>query len=116
MVKRLRRVVDWLGPNRTRIIFALLALTGLISLILNAVNTKEHPADWVPVAQSALLVAFLVGAAITVVTRFGPDTRRQAVLIIGPALVAISLGVLFPSLILFFVPVGLGWMIIAPIA
>src|SRR5262245_49732016 len=116
MVKRLRRVIDWLGIGRARIIFVLLALTGLSSLILNAVNTKEHPADWVPVVQSGLLIAFLLGAAITVVTRFGPDTRRQAILIVGPALVAISLGILFPALILFFVPVGLGWMIIAPIA
>lgn len=116
MLKRIQRVIDWLGPTRTRVIFVLLAVTGLLSLMLNAVNIKDHPAAWVPPVQSALLVAFLVGAAIAVVSRFGPDTRRQAALIVGPALVAISLGILFPSLILFFVPVGLGWMVIAPVA
>src|SRR5262245_4992506 len=116
MFKRIRRVIDWLGPTRARLIFLMLASTGSLSLMLNAVNTKEHPDAWVTPVQSGLLVAFLVGAAITVITRFAPDTRRQAVLIVGPALVAVSLGILFPSLILFFLPVGLGWMFIAPIA
>jgi tetratricopeptide (TPR) repeat protein len=112
-MKGLRRIIRWLGPTRARAIFVLLALTGLGSLMLNAVGPKI---EWVPVVQSLLLVVFLVGAALIVLSRFSSQDRRQAALVILPTVTAMSLGVLFPSLLLFFLPVGIGWLLVAMIS
>jgi len=109
----LRRIIRWLGPTRARAIFVLLALTGLVSLMLNAVGTKL---EWVRVVQSLLLVFFLVGAALIVLSRFSDQDRRQAALVILPTVTALSLGLLFPSLLVFFAPVGIGWLLVAMIA
>lgn len=116
-MKPIRRVVIWLGPTRAQIIFVLLASTGLVSLILNAVYASgSAKASWIPLAQSLLAIAFLVGAAITVLTRFSPDERRQASLAVVPALAGLSLGLLYPKLLLFFGPVSIGWLLIAMIS
>ncbi len=112
-MKSIRRVVNWLGPTRAQIIFSLLALTGLGSLMLNVIGTRV---EWVPVVQSLLLVVFLVGAAVTVLSRFPAQERRQAGLIVLPTVVVISLGLFFPSLLPFFLPVGIGWLLIAMIS
>ncbi len=109
----IRRIINWLGPTRAQIIFILLALTGLGSLMLNAVGTKV---EWVPLVQSLLLIVFLVGAAATVLSRFSERDRRQAALVILPMVAAVSLGLLFPSLLAFFAPVGVGWLLIAMVA
>ena len=74
MVKAIRRITLWLGPARSRIIFVLLALTGLGSLMLNVIGTRIA---WVAPAQSGLLIVFMVGAAATVLTRYSADERRQ---------------------------------------
>ncbi len=112
-MKAVRRITNWLGPFRTRIIFVLLAVTGLGSLMLNAVGTKV---TWVAPVQSGLLIAFMFGTAVTVLTRYSADERRQVGLAVIPALVAVSLGLMFPSLLLFFAPVGIGWLLIALIS
>jgi hypothetical protein len=90
-------------------LFGLLASTGLISLMLNAVG-QDQPG--VRLAQSLLVVVFLAGAALTVVLRFPAEDRRQLLVVVGPALVAMSLGLVFPSLMLFFLPVAVGWIVI----
>jgi Tfp pilus assembly protein PilF len=113
VTKAIRRITNWLGPARARIIFVLLAVTGLGSLMLNAVGTNL---PWVAPVQSGLLVAFLFGTAVTVLTRYSADERRQVGLAVIPALVAVSLGLMFPSLLLFFAPVGIGWLLIALIS
>lgn len=115
-MKSIRRVINWLGPARAQIIFFLLAITGFASLILNAVNAQGKPQDWVPVVQSLLAIVFLVGAALVFLSRLSPDERKQAAIVIVPALIALSLGLLFPSLLPFFVPVVLGWLVIVFIA
>jgi Tetratricopeptide repeat len=112
-MKSVRRVINWLGPTRAQIIFVLLALTGLGSLMLNAVGTNVA---WVPVVQSLLLVVFVVGSALTVLSRFSARDRRQAALVILPMVAALSLGLLFPSLLIFFVPIGVGWLLIAMVS
>ncbi len=112
-MKSIRRVVNWLGTTRAQVIVALLALTGLGSLILNAVGAGV---EWVVAVQSLLLVVFLFGTAITILSRFSTQDRRQAALVILPMVAAVSLGVLFPSLMPFFVPVGIGWLLIAVIS
>ena len=113
MLKAIRRIILWLGPTRSRIIFVLLALTGLGSLMLNVIGTQV---TWVAPAQSGLLIVFMVGAATTVLTRYSADERRQVGLAVIPALVAVSLGLMFPSLLVFFAPVGIGWLLIALIS
>ena len=55
--RRVRRVVQWLGPARAQGLFVLLALTGLLSLVLNAVSsTSKTPVPWVIPVQTALLL------------------------------------------------------------
>jgi tetratricopeptide (TPR) repeat protein len=116
-MKTIRRIINWLGPTRAQIIFALLALTGLGSLMLNAVRTQvegqQGQSTWVPLVQSLLVIVFLVGTALTVLSRFAPQERRQFSLAVLPSVAAISLGVLFPSLMAFFLPVSIGWLLIA---
>jgi tetratricopeptide (TPR) repeat protein len=113
----IRRIVNWLGPTRAQIIFALLALTGLGSLMLNAVRAQGEgqagQPTWVPLLQSVLVIIFLIGAALTVLSRFAPQERRQFSLAVLPSVAAISLGLLFPSLMAFFLPVSIGWLLIA---
>jgi tetratricopeptide (TPR) repeat protein len=91
-------------------LFGLLASTGLISLILNAVGQDQAS---VRLAQSVLVIVFLAGAVLTIVLRFPPQDRRQTLFVVGPALVAMSLGLLFPHLMLLFLPIAVGWIVIA---
>ena len=108
--------MQWLGPARSQALFWLLAITGLLSLILNAAaSTIKAPADrlWVVPVQSALLLIFLGGASIIVLSRLQPDERRRALIIVGPALFAVLLTILIPSFWLLFLPIGIGWIFIA---
>jgi len=106
------RFIRWLGPGRTRAIFILFALTGLFSLMLNAVQPRE---DWVTLTQSGLAVGFLVGAAVIVLGRFDRDERRQVLIVIGPALVALSLGLFVPSIAPATLVIAAGWIVISVI-
>jgi tetratricopeptide (TPR) repeat protein len=115
--RRVRRVVQWLGPARAQGLFVLLALTGLLSLVLNAVSsTSKTPVPWVIPVQTALLLIFAVGAFGIVLSRLNPDDRRRAVIIVAPALLALVLTFLFPTLWLLFLPAGFGWIFVAYIA
>ncbi len=109
-----RRLVKWLGPTRLQVLFALLAVTGLLSLILNAARSPD--AAWVTPVQSALLFGFLISAALTVASRLGADERRRALVIVGPAALALGLALFFPAFWLLFVPLAIGWMLISFIA
>jgi len=88
----------------------LLALTGLVSLILNAVGQTY---SWVRIVQSFLLIGFLVGAAAIVMSRFPPDERKQLRLALTPSLLAVAIGLLFPQYLLFFALAAIGWLFIA---
>lgn len=104
------RFIRWLGPGRARAIFVLFALTGLLSLMLNAVQPREN---WVTFTQSGLAVGFLVGAAVIILGRFDRDERRQVLIIIGPAVVALSLGLFAPSIAPATLVIAAGWVVIA---
>jgi tetratricopeptide (TPR) repeat protein len=69
----------------------------------------------VRLVQSGLAVSFLLGAVLIVVLRFPPQDRRQVALVVGPALVALSLGLVFPNLFMFFLPLAFGWIVLAVI-
>ncbi len=110
MLKSIRQTIRWLGPQRAQLFFFLLALTGLISLMLNAVGQTS---SWVRIVQSFLLIGFLVGAAAIVMSRFPPDDRRQLRLALTPSLLAVAIGLLFPQYLLFFALAAIGWLFIA---
>ncbi|CAG0963191.1 MAG: tetratricopeptide repeat protein [Anaerolinea sp.] len=108
----INQFITWLGVGRTRFLFFLLAVTGLGSLMLNAV----HPApEWVAAVQSVLAAGFLIGAAITVITRFAPQDRRQVMYLMVPAVAALVIGLLFPSITVLMFFVAGGWMVIGSI-
>ncbi|MBX3063832.1 MAG: tetratricopeptide repeat protein [Anaerolineae bacterium] len=113
MVGAIRRFINWLGPARSQAIFLLLAITGLVSLILNAVGQQYEGVRFV---QSLLLVIFLAGTAAIVILRFPAPDRSTILLIIGPALIAVSLALLLPNVALFFLPVAIGWILITSIS
>jgi tetratricopeptide (TPR) repeat protein len=107
------RFIAWLGIGRARFIFGLLAGTGLLSLMLNAV---QPPEAWIPTAQTALAALFLVGAAIAVITRFDGQERRQILILIAPALGALILGLFVPQWFAALAVVAAGWLVVALIA
>lgn len=99
----------FLGPARTRALVILLGLTGLISLILNALEPRE---DWMTTAQTMLLLIFLVGTVIIIGGRMDRQTRLRWLAILAPAVGAILLGVLFvPHLLLPLSGAAVGWII-----
>lgn len=106
----IRRFFEWLGTGRARFLFILLAITGLLSLMLNAVQPHE---DWVTFVQSLLALAFLIGATLTVITRFDGPERRQVAILLGPPLVALAIGLLFPALFVLTAVLAVGWIAIA---
>jgi Tfp pilus assembly protein PilF len=110
--KAIQRFIYWLGPARAWTLFALLAFTGLVSLILNAVQPRTQT---ITLVQSLLAIAFLIGAVVVVVTRFTGQERTQIGLLIGPAAGALAIGVLFPQIFPAAAAIGAGWLVIAPI-
>jgi tetratricopeptide (TPR) repeat protein len=113
-LKLLNQFVLWLGPIRARLLFTLLAVTGLISLILNSINPKENA--WVYPVQTGMVFVFLVGAGLIIAPRIAPQDRRRALIIFVPSLLAFGLAALFPAFWLLFVPFGIGWIVIAYLA
>jgi hypothetical protein len=109
-VNSIRRTISWLGPERAQAFFLLLAITGLLSLILNAIGQR---ADWVRPVQSVLLIIFLVGAAVIILSRFPPEDRKTLRIALTPSILAISLGLFFPAYMPFFGVAGMGWLAIA---
>ncbi len=99
---------------RARLLFFLLAATGLISLILNSISVKDNL--WVPSVQSGMVLVFLAGTAAIVAPRVAPQDRRRVLIIVVPSLLAFVLAAIFPSFWLLFVPFGIGWIVIAYIA
>ena len=99
----------FLGPARTRALFLLLAVTGLVSLILNALAIES---TWRVAAQSSMVIIFLVGAGIIVGGRMGRGQRLRWLAILVPfvGLVLLALTVL-PHLVLPLMGAAAGWVI-----
>lgn len=108
------RFAGWLGPARSRVFFLWLALTGLASLILNALDAKANP--WRVGVQNGLTAAFLIGAALIIASRLPRHQRLRAAVIIVPSIAAFILAIAFPQFWLLFVPFGAGWVIVAYVA
>ena len=105
----LKRFEIFLGPRRYRAFIALLALTGLASLALNAVRGAS---DLVTAAQSLLLLLFALGAAYLILGRLPIEERKRWLAVILPSLAVMTLGSLaMPAISGAFVGAGLGWMV-----
>lgn len=108
MITRLfDRFTVFLGPTRIRVLFYLIALTGLASLILNSFE-----GDWVVPAQTILLLLALVGAAVLIGGRMEPEERGRWIGILIPAVGAVILAItVLPNLALPLVGAALGWVV-----
>jgi hypothetical protein len=97
----------FLGPARLRALIILLALTGLFSLILNAVQ-----AEWITTVQTLLVAVFLVGAVVIIGGRLSWETRLRWLAIAAPAVGALILGLtVLPHLLLPLVGAAVGWVV-----
>lgn len=106
----LRRFVNWLGPARAWALFLLLAVTGALSLVLQAA-VPETP--WVVPVQNGLILAWLLGTVVVVASRLDPLDRRMLLVAVGPLVVSLVLGMLFPALWPWFVGAGVGWLVVS---
>ncbi|MBN8635429.1 MAG: tetratricopeptide repeat protein [Anaerolineae bacterium] len=112
MIKSLERVfsefVIFLGAARLRALFLLIAGTGLVSLMLNAVQGET----WVIPVQSALMLIAAFGSAAIIVTRMEREDRQRWIALLVPALGLIVLAVFFlPHLTLALVGAAIGWIV-----
>ncbi len=105
----IKRFQIFLGPRRFKVFIALLAVTGLASLLL---NIWVEGTAWIVTLQTALLIAFLLGAAYLILGRLPGEERGRWLAVIVPAILAMILGsVVFPQLTGLFVGAGAGWIV-----
>jgi tetratricopeptide (TPR) repeat protein len=101
------RFTLFLGPARLRALFIVIASTGLLSLVLNAVQD-----EWVTAAQSFLLIVMLVGAAIIIFGKMDAEDRGHWLAVIAPAVGAVILAMtVLPQYALALVGAGVGWIV-----
>ena len=101
------RFAVFLGPARLRALFLVIAVTGLISLVLNAFS-----GTWVTPVQSLLVLAAVVGAAIIIGGKLDPYDRGRWTGILMPAIGLLLLAVLFlPQYGLALLGAALGWVV-----
>jgi len=97
----------FLGPARLRALFVVIAVTGLLSLILNAFN-----GTWVVPAQSLLLIAAVAGAAIIILGKMDAEERGHWLGILLPSIGALVLAVtVLPQFALPLFGAALGWVV-----
>ncbi|GEM_PF-256660 len=97
----------FLGAERIRVLAALFIVTGVLSAMLGVVK-----ADWVIVAQTVLILIFLVGAAITIIGRMEGDARYRWGATIAPAIIAVAIGLLVvPQYLPIALGAAAGWLL-----
>lgn len=103
----INRLTLFLGEGRLRALFLLLATTGLLSLILNAVE-----ADWVVTAQTLLVFIFVAGAFGIVLSALPSYERGRWLGILTPALGLVLLAfTVLPHLMPLLLGGALGWIL-----
>jgi tetratricopeptide (TPR) repeat protein len=103
----INRLTIFLGPARLRALVLLLGITGLLSLILNAFD-----AAWVPLVQTLLMLAFIVGMAAIFISRMERHDQARWVALLLPALGALVLALFFlPQYQLALLGASAGWMV-----
>ncbi|MFN8529952.1 MAG: tetratricopeptide repeat protein [Anaerolineae bacterium] len=104
----INRFLLFIGPARARSLFFLLALTGGISLGLNAVKN----ADWVRPVQTVLVLAFLIGAIIIIGGRMERGERSRFFAILAPAVGALILALtVLPQFALPLLGGAVAWIV-----
>lgn len=106
----LRELEHWLGKQNLRILIFLLAFTGFASLILQAAFPDE---SWSLSLQTVLVLIFVIASAFIVGQRMSPPTRRRMLITLLPAIGAVVLGLLIPSLLRLFLGAAFGWLLTA---
>ena len=103
------RLQIFFGPRRFRVFVALLATTGLASLVLSALGSGSALAT---ALQSVLLLVFALGASVLILGRLPAEERLRWLAIIVPSVLGIIIGsILLPHLTGLFVGAGLGWIV-----
>ncbi|MBK8134924.1 MAG: hypothetical protein IPK52_03630 [Chloroflexi bacterium] len=104
-----RRFTEFLGPRRLNALFIALASTGLLSLILNAVE-----GEWVVAVQTVLLLGF-VGVAVGIIfSALDQFARGRWVGILTPAFGLVILGsTVFRDQSPLFMGLAFGWVVAA---
>jgi tetratricopeptide (TPR) repeat protein len=106
-----RRILIFLGPVGSRALFVLLASTGLLSLILNAVDSQI---EWVRPVQTGLALAFLIGTVVIIFSRLPADERGRWIGILAPVMAALVIGLIFaPQFLGVLIGGSLGWVVAA---
>lgn len=105
----MKRFQIFLGPTKFRLFMALLAITGLISLMMNVFADQYQ---WATSAQTLLVIVFLIGAGYLIMSRLPGEERKRWLGIIIPAVLAIIVGSSFyPQVTGLFVGAGVGWIV-----
>lgn len=109
MTRLWHRFTAFLGPARLNTLFIALASTGLLSLILNAVD-----GEWVVAVQTILFLGF-VGLAVGIIfSALDPFARGRWIGILTPAFGLIVLGTtVFRDQAALFMGLAFGWIIAA---
>ncbi len=106
MIARMR---NYLGPTRLRLIFFLLAGTGLMSLFLNA---SGGDAEQVAELQTALLLIFIVGFVLIIASRAERYNQIRLLIVLAPSFVAFIIGLfVIPDLLPPLLGAALGWVV-----
>lgn len=106
MIDRLRL---FLGPARLRLLFLLIASTGLASLMLNAFAPQD---ETVRAVQLGLALVAIIGTGVIVLGRLDPVDRGRWLAIFAPALGLVILGVVaLPQYGLALFGGAVGWVV-----
>ena len=104
----IKKFFFFLGPNRTRALFLLLAGTGLGNLLMNVIMQDNL---WARDVQTALVFVFLIGAAVIILSALDSFERGRWIGIIAPVIGALLLATLFfPNALPIVLGAGLGWI------
>ncbi|MDE0609653.1 MAG: tetratricopeptide repeat protein [Anaerolineaceae bacterium] len=96
------------GTARLRAVFLLIALTGLASLVLNALDATQNP--WITPLQTLLAFSVPVGAVVIYVSGLDPSSRWRAIITLLPVALALVLTlVVEANLRVPLAGVALGW-------
>jgi predicted Zn-dependent protease len=104
----INRFLLFLGAGRARALFGLIAVTGLLSLMLNAADSPES----VRPIQTVLALVALIGSLAIVGSALDREDRGRYAAILAPAVGAIILGLtVLPQFSLLLFGGALGWIV-----
>lgn len=107
------RIQIFLGPTYSRVLVAWLAITGLVSLVLNVVVNQY---TWVRPVQSLIVILFLLVVVAIFFIRLSAEERGHWAAVLVPPIIAVLIGLfLAPHLAILFVGLAVGWLIAIPL-